>query len=153
MLDCPIISSSLSFVLFQFLDLRCKRQFFNDDYLVQGFRTFSIVNQRFNCEYICLFAQMLEGLSHHVQSFLLYRSCISKDSARSTGHVGHFPLSPKKCCVACKKSTLEILIDLGFVTSFEDSHYILLFRFICGAQLIQWFCSSKHLHVNWRSYQ
>ena len=68
----------------------------------------------------------LKGLSQIVQSCLLYRSCMSKDSARSTGHVGHF--SPKYC-VPCKKSTLKVLINLGFVTSFEDSHYIpLLFR-------------------------
>ena len=32
--------------------------------------------------------------------------------------------------------------------SFEDSHYILLFRYIYGAQLIPWFCYSIHLHVN-----
>ena len=38
------------------------------------------------------------------------------------------------------------------MTSFEDSHYILLFRYIYGAQLIQWFCYSKHLHVN-RNYR
>ena len=51
---------------------------------------------------------------------------------------------PIKYCVACKKSTLKVLINLGFVTSFEDSHYILLFRYIYGAQFIQWFCYSKH---------
>ena len=33
----------------------------------------------------------------------------------------------KKYCVTCKKSTLKVLINFGFVTSFEDSHYILLF--------------------------
>ena len=88
----------------------------------------------------------LKGLSHLVQSCLLYRSCMSKDSARSTGHVDHF--FPIKYCVACKKSTLKVLINIGFVTSFEDSHYILLFRYIYGAQLMQWFCYSKHLHVN-----
>ena len=92
----------------------------------------------------------LKGLSHLVQSCLLYRSCMSKDSARSTGHVDHF--FPIKYCVACKKSTLKVLINLGFVTSFEDSHYILLFRYIYGAQLTQWFCYSKHLHVN-RDYR
>ena len=59
---------------------------------------------------------------------------------------------PIKYCVACKKSTLKVLINLGFVTSFEDSHYILLFRYIYGAQLIQRFCYSKHLHVN-RNYR
>ena len=59
---------------------------------------------------------------------------------------------PIKYCVACKKSTLKVLINLGFVTSFEDSHYIWLFRCIYGAQLIQWFCYSKHLHVN-RNYR
>ena len=48
-----------------------------------------------------------------------------------------------KNCVACKKSTLRILINLDFVTSFEDGHYILLFRYIYGAQLIQWFCYSN----------
>ena len=32
----------------------------------------------------------LKGLSHLVQSCLLYRSCMSKDSARSTGHDDHF---------------------------------------------------------------
>ena len=56
-----------------------------------------------------------------------------------------------KYCVVYKKSTLKVLINRGFVTSFEDSHYILLFRYIYGAQLIQWFCYSKHLHVN-RNY-
>ena len=90
------------------------------------------------------------GLSHLLQSCLLYRSCMSKDSARSTGHVDHF--FPIKYCVACKKSTLKVLINLGFVTSFEDSHYILLFRYIYGAKLTQWFCYSKHLHVN-RNYR
>ena len=59
---------------------------------------------------------------------------------------------PIKYCVACKKSTLKVLINLGFVTSFEDSHYILLFRYIYGAQLIQRLCYSKHLHVN-RNYR
>ena len=92
----------------------------------------------------------LKGLSHLVQSCLLYRSCMSKDSARSTGHVDHF--FPLKYCVDCKKLTLKVLINLGFVTSFEDSHYILLFRYIYGAQLTQWFCYSKHLHVN-RNYR
>ena len=38
------------------------------------------------------------------------------------------------------------------MTSFEDSHYILLFRYIYDAQLTQWFCFSKHLHVN-RNYR
>ena len=33
---------------------------------------------------------VLKGLSHLVQSCLSYRSCMSKDSARSTGHVGRF---------------------------------------------------------------
>ena len=68
--------------------------------------------------------------------------------------IQHLPLVmsitffPIKYCVACKKSTLKVLINLGFVTSFEDSHYILLFRYIYGAQLTKWFCYSKHLHVN-----
>ena len=75
---------------------------------------------------------------------------MSKDSSRSTGHVDHF--FPPKYCVACKKSKLKVLINLGFVTSFEGSLYILLFRYIYGAQLIQWFCYSKHLHVN-RNYR
>ena len=38
------------------------------------------------------------------------------------------------------------------MTSFEDSHYILLFRYLYGAQLLRWFCYSKHLHVN-RNYR
>ena len=75
---------------------------------------------------------------------------MSKDSARSTGHVDHF--FPIRYCVACKKSTLKVFINLGFVTSFEDNHYILLFRYGYGAQLIQRFCYSKHLHVN-RNYR
>ena len=41
---------------------------------------------------------------HLVQSCLIYRICMSKDSARSIGHVGH--LFPKKYCITCKKSTL-----------------------------------------------
>ena len=36
----------------------------------------------------------LKGLSHLVQSCFSYQNCMSKDSARSTGHVGHF--FPKK---------------------------------------------------------
>ena len=66
----------------------------------------------------------------------------------STFHWSCRSLLSKKYYVAWKKSTLKVLINLGFVTSFEDSHYILLFRCIYGAQLIQWFCYSKHLHVN-----
>ena len=76
---------------------------------------------------------------------------MSKDSARSTGHVGHF--FPKKYYVTCKKSTLKVLINFGLVTSFEDSHYTSLFRYIYGARVIQWFCYSKHLHVNCCSCQ
>ena len=48
---------------------------------------------------------------------------------------------------------VKVLINFGFVTSFEDSHHILLFWYIYGAQLIQWFCYSKHIHVNCCSYQ
>ena len=59
---------------------------------------------------------------------------MSKDS--STFHWSYRLLFSQKYCVACKKSTLKVLINLGFVTSFEDSHYILLFRYIYGAQLI-----------------
>ena len=70
----------------------------------------------------------------------------------STFHWSCRSLFPIKYCVACEKSTIKILINLGFVTSFEDSHYILLFRYIYGAQLTQWFCYSKHLHVN-RNYR
>ena len=47
----------------------------------------------------------------------LYRNCMSKDSARSTGHVGYF--FPKKYCATCKKSTIKVLINFGFVTLFE----------------------------------
>ena len=46
----------------------------------------------------------LKGLSHLVQSSLLYLGCMSKDSAHSTGSVGHF----KKYCIACKKSMLNM---------------------------------------------
>ena len=53
----------------------------------------------------------LKGLSHLVQSCLSYQSCMSKDSARSTGHDGHFF---KKYCLACKKSSLQVLINFGF---------------------------------------
>ena len=42
----------------------------------------------------------------------------------------------KKYCVTCKKSTLKVLINFGFEMSFENSHYILLFQYIYGAQLI-----------------
>ena len=63
---------------------------------------------------------------------------MSKDSARSTGHVRQF-FQKKKYCVACKKSTLKVQINLSFVTPFEDSHYILLFRYIYGAQIMQRF--------------
>ena len=66
-----------------------------------------------------------------------YRSCMSKDAARSTGHVGIFFFKKKKYSVTCKKSTRKVLINFGFVTSFEDSHYTLLFRYIYGARFIQ----------------
>ena len=95
--------------------------------------------------------QALKGLSHLVQSCFSYRSCMSKDSACSTGHVGHF--FQKKKCVTCKKSTRKVLTNFGFVTSFEDSHYTLPFRYIYGARDIQWFSYSKHLHVNCCSCQ
>ena len=59
----------------------------------------------------------LKGLSHLIQSCFSYRSCMSKDSARFTGQAGHLK---KKYCVTCKKSTLKVLINFGFVTSFDD---------------------------------
>ena len=71
----------------------------------------------------------------------------------STFHWSCWSLFSQKYCVVCKKPTLKDLICFGFVTSFEDSHCILLFRYIYGAQLIQWFCYSKHPHVNCCSYQ
>ena len=71
----------------------------------------------------------------------------------STFHWSCWPLFSKKYFVTHKKSTLKVLINFGFVTSFEDSHYILLLRYNFGAQLIQWFCYSKLLHVNCCSYQ
>ena len=93
----------------------------------------------------------LKGLSHLVQSCFSYRSCMSKDSARSTGYVGHF--KKKIYCVTCKKSMRKVLINFGFVMSFEDSHYTSLFWYIYGARVIQWFSYSKHLHVNCCSWQ
>ena len=63
----------------------------------------------------------------------------------STFHWSCWSPFSKKYCVACKKSALKFLINFGFVTSFEDNHYILLVRYIYGAQLIQWFCYSKHV--------
>ena len=48
---------------------------------------------------------------------------MSKDLARSTGHVSQFFFL--NYCLACKESTLKVQINLGFVTSFEDTHYIL----------------------------
>ena len=76
---------------------------------------------------------------------------MSKDSARSTGHAGHF-FPKKKILRSLQEINAKIFMNLGFVTSFEDSHYILLFRHIYGAQLIQWFCYSIHLHIN-RNYR
>ena len=95
----------------------------------------------------------LKGLSHLVQSCLLrvYQNCTYVKRFR-TFHWSCWSFFSKHC-VACKKSTLKIKINYCFVTSFENSHYILLFGYIYGAQLIQWFCYSKHLHVNCRSYQ
>ena len=75
-----------------------------------------------------------KDLSHLVQSCLSYLSCMSKDLARFTGHVNQF--FHNKILRANKKSTLKVLIDLGFLTSFEDSHYIMLFRYIYDAQPI-----------------
>ena len=43
----------------------------------------------------------------------------------------------KKYCVTCKKSTRKVLINFGFVTSLEDSHYALLFRYIYRARVTQ----------------
>ena len=79
------------------------------------------------------------------------RSCMSKDSAGSTGHVHHFFFQKILCYLQVINDL--IFINVAFVTSFEDCHYILLFRYFYGAQLIQWFCYSKHLHVNCCSYQ
>ena len=59
----------------------------------------------------------------------------------------------KKYCVACKKSTLIVQINLSFVTPFEDSHYILLFWHIYGVHIIRWLWYSKCLHVNHRSHK
>ena len=59
----------------------------------------------------------------------------------------------KRYCVVCKKWTLKVQINPSFVTPFEESHYILLFRYIYGAQIVQWFWYSKSLHVNRRSHQ
>ena len=71
----------------------------------------------------------------------------------STFHWLCWSLFPKKYCVTCKISTLKVLINFGFVTSFKGCHYILLFRYIYCAQLILWFFYSKRLHVNCCSYQ
>ena len=74
---------------------------------------------------------------------------MSKDSARSTGHVDHLS---KKYCVTCKKLTLKVLINFGFVTSFEDSHYTAVpIHFWRTSYTV--ICYSKHLHVNCRSCQ
>ena len=48
----------------------------------------------------------------------------------STFHRGHVDHLKKKYCVACKKWTLKVVVNFGFVTSFEDSHYILLLVFL-----------------------
>ena len=46
----------------------------------------------------------------------------------STFHWSCWSLFSQKYCVTCKKSTLKVLMNFGFMTSFVDSHYILLFR-------------------------
>ena len=74
----------------------------------------------------------LKALSHYVKSCLLYPSCMSKYSARYAGHVGWLPF-PNKYRIVCKESMLKIQIKLSFVTSIDDSHYILLIRYIYGA--------------------
>ena len=71
----------------------------------------------------------------------------------STFHWSCWSLFSKKYCVTCKKSTLKVLVNFGFVTSIEDSHETLLFQYIYGPRVIQWFCYSKHLHVNCCSCQ
>ena len=43
-----------------------------------------------------LFCSCLKGLSHPIQSCFSYRSCMSKYSARSNGHVRHFFFKKKK---------------------------------------------------------
>ena len=63
---------------------------------------------------------------------------MSKDSAHSPGHDGHF--FPQKYCVACMKSMFKVQINISFVTSNDHSHYSPLFLYIYGAQIIQWFC-------------
>ena len=47
----------------------------------------------------------------------------------STFHWACSSLFSKKYCVACKKLTLKVQINLSFVTPFEDRHCILLFRY------------------------
>ena len=91
-------------------------------------------------------SDVLKGLSHLVQSCLLYRKCMSKDSTRSTGHVDHF--FPIKYCVACKKSTFKVLINLGFVIWRQSLHFCFSDTFMAHNIHIQWFCYSKYLHVN-----
>ena len=49
------------------------------------------------------------------------------------------PLPPKKS-VPCKESAIKVKIKHSFVTSFQDRYSILLFRYIYGARIIQWFC-------------
>ena len=46
---------------------------------------------------------------------------------------------PQKYCIPYKKSILKLQSKLSFVTSFDVSHYILLFRSIYGAQLYSGF--------------
>ena len=38
------------------------------------------------------------------------------------------------------RARVNVQHKLSFVTSFDDSHCILLFRYNCGAQVMQWFC-------------
>ena len=75
----------------------------------------------------------LFGFEHKVKGtippcsklFFIPKSYVKRCSTFDWSCWSHFS---KKYCVTCKKSTRKVLINFGFVTSFEDSHYTLLFR-------------------------
>ena len=101
---------------------------------------------------------MLKGLAHLVQSCLSYRSCMSKDSAHSTCHVGHF--FPKNIAWLARNQRLKFSLisvlwrHLKTVITFCCSDTFMAHILYSGLTVWQnvMFCYSKHLHVN-RNYR
>ena len=67
-------------------------------------------------------------------SLKLSYMCVSKNLARFTGHVDCF--SSRNIAYFKRYHSLTFQFIRGFVMSFNDNHYIMLFRYIYGARIL-----------------